>query len=62
MAIVDSMGDPTMLLGDVAEVNATMVIRDGVIVSSVCTVPDEIDPIARSYLIVDVTAAIDARS
>jgi hypothetical protein len=58
--IIDSIGNPTMLFGDVAEVNAAMVINHSVIVALICTVADEFDRLARSQVTVGITAAIYA--
>jgi hypothetical protein len=62
MPIVDRIGDPTMLLGDVAEVNAAMIVRDGATVAPLCRLTDEFHRLARSQVIVGIAAAVDAPS
>jgi hypothetical protein len=60
MSVVDSIGDPKMLLGNVAEVNAAMIISDGMMIAALCPVTNKFDRIAPSHMIVDITAAVNA--
>jgi hypothetical protein len=62
MPIVDRIGDPTMLLGDVAEVNAAMVVRNVATVAPLCRLTNEFDRLARPQVIAGIAAAVNARS
>ena len=57
--VVDSGGDPTMSLGDVAKLDAAMAKRHGVIVALIGRFADELDRLAGSNLLIDIAAAID---
>lgn len=56
--IVQRVGDPAMLLRDVAEVNTAMVIRYGVI-AGIVRRADEFKCLARSEVFISITPAIN---
>ena len=61
MPVIDRMSDPAMSLGDIAEVNAAMVIHYGVIIAPIGMLADKFERLARSHVLVGIAAAIDPR-
>ena len=59
--VVDSVGDPLMPFGHVADVDAAMPKRHGMLIAVICKFANEFDRVARSDLLVDITAAINSR-
>src|SRR5262245_65923463 len=56
--VIDSGGNPIMLLGHVTEVDAAMPKRYGVFVALIGEFANELDRLARANLLVDIAAAI----
>ena len=58
--VVDSVGDPLMPFGHIAEVDAAMPKRHGVFVALIARFANEFDRLAGSDLLVDIATAIDS--
>jgi hypothetical protein len=58
--VVDSVGDPLMPFGHIAEVDAAMPKRHDVFVALIGKFANEFDRLARSNLLVDIAAAINS--
>jgi hypothetical protein len=57
--IVQCLGDPPVSLGDIAKMNAAMMIRHGVIIALVGGLANELKCLARPDVFIDIFAAID---
>src|SRR5262245_43234347 len=58
--VIDSVGDPLMLFGHVADVDAAMPKRHGILIAVIGKFADEFDRFTRSDLLVDIAAAINS--
>jgi hypothetical protein len=57
--VVQRLGNPAVSLGNVAEVNAAMVIGHGVVITPIGGLADELKCLARSDVLIGIVAAID---
>ena len=57
--IVQSFGNPALLLGHVAKVNSAMAIRYGMIVAPIGGLTDEFESFAGSEMLVSIVAPVD---
>src|SRR5262249_12252203 len=57
--VVDSLGDPIMSLGNVADMDAAMPECDSILMAAMGEFANKFDRVARSDLLVDEAAAID---
>jgi hypothetical protein len=58
--VVDSVSDPMMSFGHVADVDAAVAKRHGILVAVIGQFANEFDRVARSDLLVDIATAIDS--
>src|SRR5215470_2920450 len=57
--VVECLGDPALSLGDIAEMNATMMIGHSVNVGSIAPFAHELEWLARCDVFVDIVPTID---